>query len=66
MDRREFDMDGTPRQLGKILRKAADHVDPWGGILQAALWFCAGAVVVATMDFADVWICVGACGEGLQ
>ena len=51
----------SPKFIAAELRKAATRFDPFGSVRSAAFWFVFGGVIVAAMDYGDVWICVGQC-----
>lgn len=53
----------TDKQLAKAARKIANSIDPLTPIRHAIIAAIYGAIVVAAMDYADVWICVGQCGN---
>ncbi len=50
-----------PKVIAAELRKTAAGFDPWGSVRLAAFWFALGGVIVAAMDYGDVWLCVGQC-----
>jgi hypothetical protein len=50
-----------PKIIATELRKTANGFDPWGAVRSAAFWFTLGGVIVAAMDYGDVWVCVGQC-----
>ncbi|SDF92182.1 hypothetical protein [Alloyangia pacifica] len=52
--------------IAKQLRKTANQFDPWAKVREAAMWVFIGAAVVASMDYADIWVCVGSCAQNSQ
>ena len=63
----DFKWEGTERQIAEALRTQANFYDQnplttwrwWSGFI----W---GAIVVASLDFGDVWVCVGDCNQSTQ
>ena len=51
----------SPKFIASELRKTAQGFDPLATVRAAAFWFLVGAATVATMDYGDVWLCVGQC-----
>lgn len=52
--------DSDPKWIARQLRKQADHFDG-GQRWKLALAFIAGMITLASMDYGDVWLCVGDC-----
>ncbi len=48
-------------EIARRLRKTANQFDPVSPVRRAAVWFLIGAITVSSMDYADVWLCVGQC-----
>lgn len=57
--------DCDPKIIARQLRQTALRYDVWAPVRQAAFWFGMGMVVIASLDFGDVWLCVGQC-SGMQ
>jgi hypothetical protein len=55
-----------PKVIAAELRKTANSFDPWPSVRTAAFWFMLGAIAVASMDYGDVWLCVGRCDAAPQ
>lgn len=53
--------DSDPKFIARQCRKMADSFDPWHPVRRAMLAAIIGGVIVASMDFGDVWLCVGQC-----
>lgn len=51
------------KRIASAAREVANYMDPFGALRAAALWFAIGAITVAAMNYGDVWICVGQCGN---
>jgi len=55
--------EGSNAQIADMLRLQLAYYS--GNPLRSLRWwsgFVVGAIVVAAMDFSDVWLCVGSCG----
>jgi len=52
--------------IAKQLRETADSFDRWQPVRNSAFWFIFGAIVIASMDYGDVWICAGQCNSALS
>lgn len=52
-----------PKFIASELRKTAQAFDPFATVRAAAFWFFIGAATVAAMDYGDVWLCAGQCGN---
>lgn len=51
----------TPKFIATELRKTADKFDPWTPVLSSLFWIFVGMSIIATMDYGDLWFCVGQC-----
>lgn len=49
--------------IAKQLRITAIKFDAWHPVRVALLWFLFGMIFVASLDYGDVHICVGACDD---
>jgi hypothetical protein len=49
--------------IANELRRTAYRFDPWGAIRPKLIAFIFGCIFIASLDYGDVWICVGKCGE---
>lgn len=65
--RLKFDVEGSDEQIREALQKQLRaHTDNplsswrwWSGFM----W---GAILIAALDYGDVWVCVGSCGDAGQ
>lgn len=54
-----------PKWIADHLRKAADQWHkpfPW----RVVIAFLMGMILVASMDYGDVWLCVGQCNQAVS
>ena len=49
------------KELGKTMRGLAAELDPVGWLIAKFCWILIGGLIVAAMDYGDIWVCVGAC-----
>lgn len=49
--------------IANELRRSANQFDPWGSIRPQLIAFIFGCIFIAILDYGDVWICVGQCGN---
>lgn len=55
-----------PKFIARELRKMADGFDPWPPVRSALCAFFFGVVLIASMDYGDLWICVGQCNAMME
>lgn len=51
----------TKTEVAVFLRGTADKLDPLGSIKGAVIAFLLGCLVIASMDYGDIWLCIGSC-----
>ncbi|MDR6266569.1 hypothetical protein [Roseobacter sp. N2S] len=49
--------------IAKAARQIATKLDPWGSVRPNIMAFILGALFIASLDYGDVWICVGSCAQ---
>lgn len=49
------------KALAAAARKIAMQFDPFGSMMPKIIAFILGCVFMASLDYGDVWICVGQC-----
>ena len=47
--------------IADAARRVARQFDPWGSIRPQIIAFILGCIIIASMDYGDVWVCVGQC-----